>query len=315
MNIVPTSFVIDEFYAPYLSVTLQSIMENAGYENEYLFFVLHLGLSSETMQALKKQVDDFRPSRFSLDFVDCTKYVVAYDFASMIENPMWSKEIFLKLLIPYIFEHYERILYLDSDIIVRADLGNLYEESDERKYPLAAVPEIINISWFYFLKDKPSGKSGKINFSVYDTVKTLPHPESYFCTGVLSINTSRFHALVAMEEILRHATTKKYKLPEQDLLNIICADKVQLLPITYGYPVHNHWLELESLPEKLREEYLLAQADPKIIHFLCKPWTRFFHVEYFYEWWKYATRTPFIGIITQRMRTRKLIGHDSYQGE
>jgi lipopolysaccharide biosynthesis glycosyltransferase len=315
MNIVPTVFAVNDFYAPYLSVTLRSIMENAGHENQYRFFVLHLGLPSQTMSILEEQVGSFDPARFSLDFINCSEHFLAYDFPSVIQLPIWSQEIFLKLLIPWSLGQYEKVLYLDSDIVVCCDLADLCEASDRvenQSHILSAVPELIGISRFHFMHENPPEKVEERDMS--EIIKNLPDTDEYFCTGVLSINTSVFRAIISMEEILKHAATKKYNFPEQDLLNILCAKKVHLLPVTYGYPVHNHWLKLESLPKKLKEEYLSAQCAPKIIHFLCKPWTRFFHVEYFHEWWKYATRTPFIHVITKRMEARKLIGYDTYQG-
>jgi lipopolysaccharide biosynthesis glycosyltransferase len=315
MKEVPTVFVIDDFYVPYLSVTLQSIMENAGHENTYRFFALHLGLPSTTMAVLEEQVCHFASPRFSLDFINCTEYFTAYDFPAMIQCPAWSQEVFLKLLIPWLFEQYEKVLYLDSDVIVCCDLLDLYQAFDvgERKeYVLAATSDLISISWFHFLKENPSAEVGKRFVS--EIINTIPNPDDYFCAGILSVNTADFRTLISLEDLLQHAATKKYRLPEQDLLNILCAGKVYHLPATYGYQVYNHRIKLEIIPEKLSEEHLSAQAAPKIIHFICKPWTRFFHVEYFYAWWKYATRTPFIDVITKRMRARKLIGYDTYQG-
>jgi lipopolysaccharide biosynthesis glycosyltransferase len=315
MNVVPTVFVVNDFYVPYLSVTLRSIMENAGHENRYRFFVLHLGLSSPNMSILKEQVGSFDPARFSLDFINCSEYFVPYDFPAMIRDPAWSQEVFLKLLIPWIFKQYEKVLYLDSDVVVCCDLVDLYEKFDpveNPQYILAATPDLISISWFHFLQENPSEEIGKRVIS--EIIKTLPNPDHYFCAGVLSINTSGFRAQISLKELLEHAATKRYNLQEQDLLNILCANKIQHLSAAYGYQVYNHRIKLDIIPELLREEHLAAQNDLKIIHFICKPWTRFFHVEYFYEWWKYATRTPFIHVITDRMEARKLIGYDTYQG-
>jgi hypothetical protein len=55
------------------------------------------------------------------------------------------------------------------------------------------------------------------------------------------------------------------------------------------------------LPDDLRKEYIAAEQNPKIIHY--KPWIdeqRF--VRYFELFWNYATKTPFIDIIIDRVK-------------
>jgi lipopolysaccharide biosynthesis glycosyltransferase len=312
-NNIPVVLIADEFYAPYLSVTMQSVMENANQQNKYKFYILFADISLDTQNILKNQVRKY--PNFLLEFKDISKLIRDYTFS--IE--MWSREVFFKLIIPYIFMEYEYIIYLDSDVICRIDIAELIDfgiapSPPEDGIVMFAVPEIIQISWYYFLKNNNEKPSKKINMSRFGTSAEISNPENYFCTGILLFKPKEFIAIMDMKDLLSFACSRLFKCVDQDILNIVCDGKTKLFPISYGYEVHNHWMEEDFVPDKYVKDLQLAKENPKIIHFLCKPWTRFFHVEYFYEWWKYATRTPFSDIITQRMNEKKLIGFDTWQG-
>jgi hypothetical protein len=66
-----------------------------------------------------------------------------------------------------------------------------------------------------------------------------------------------------------------------------------------------HSIYEKYLPEKYYSEYLQAQQSPNIIHF--KPYAFWYYIQHFDEFWKYATRTPFVKEIILLMNKNDII--------
>ncbi|MDR0409672.1 MAG: hypothetical protein LBH18_04670, partial [Spirochaetaceae bacterium] len=99
---VPIVLCTDDNYVPFMSVTMQSIMENAK-EGDYKFFILYKEISSSNIEILKNQVEKF--SRFSISFVNVAEY-----FAGQNLKPggHLTVEAYFRLAAPYILTDYKK---------------------------------------------------------------------------------------------------------------------------------------------------------------------------------------------------------------
>ena len=53
-RIIPIFFAIDDSYTPFLAVALQSLIDNASKEYNYLIKILHTNVQEENQKQIKK---------------------------------------------------------------------------------------------------------------------------------------------------------------------------------------------------------------------------------------------------------------------
>jgi lipopolysaccharide biosynthesis glycosyltransferase len=296
-NTIPITFAANDYFAPYMAVMMQSIMENAGVSRTYRFFVLHTDITPATQADLQAQVNRF--AHFGIDFIDVRQHIHNYDFFTA-NRPDLTAEAYFRLLIPELFSQYDRVIYVDGDMICRADISRLYDIELGDKV-LAAARDIVGINQFY-RDGKDAGKQW------WDTKSNMNNPADYYCDGMVVFNIAEFRKMISTEELLHLAISRKWKCHDQDILNYVTQGKTFFLPYTWNFITAEN---TEYIPENLKKEYKKAQESAKIIHFAGvreKPWISPVHLKNFEYFWMYATRTPFINLIITRMSERNLIG-------
>jgi lipopolysaccharide biosynthesis glycosyltransferase len=277
-----------------MAAAMQSIMENSDIKKKYAFFVLHSNISDLTTNKLKKQVDFF--SHFSIDFINVRHSFKSNDF---FINGHVTIETYFRLIIPEVFCDYEKLIYLDGDVVCFIDIAELYKIDLGDKL-LGASKDILGICRYYM-----HYKNKKLEGT---DVITLQNIDNYFNAGLLIINIVQFRRTFTVKELFDFSLSQKWRCHDQDVLNVLCRGRVLLLPLTYNFNKDDH--AAIYLPDNLKNEYLETIKNPKIIHFMGpskKPWNNINHVSYFECFWKYATRTSFIETIINRMYEKRLI--------
>jgi lipopolysaccharide biosynthesis glycosyltransferase len=292
---MPVVFSADNYFVPYMAALIQSIMDNARQPCRYRFFVLHRGISAENRELLRTQVASAPPQKagggeapsFSVDFIDVSAHIKGYRFPTHF----LPVESYFRLLIPYLFE-YEKVIYLDSDMICNADLAELYAVDPGTKLLAACRDDFL-------AGDRGRGHALSIGLNSH---------RDYFNAGMLLINRERFSRSIAMEQLLGLAVSRDWRFCDQDVLNVVCAGQTLILNMEWNAMVTMR--NEDQFPPSLRQEYRRSRADPKITHFAGpKPWDRRFsfgfnpvagkaHLELFL---RYAARTPFIATVRARM--------------
>ncbi len=189
-----------------------------------------------------------------------------------------------RLLIPQILpKDIHKVIYLDSDVIVRRSLLPLWE-TDIDGFALAAV--IDNL-------DSDIGTFNRLRYS-----PSL----GYFNSGVLLLNLKFWRENNIHSEI-RSYMKNHYEdiiFCDQDILNYVLRERKRLLPIKYNfqtcflYSVDNcgfdYW--------KYEKEIMEARKDPVIIHYIFgKPWEEGCNHPYRSTFIKYQNETKWKGCI------------------
>jgi lipopolysaccharide biosynthesis glycosyltransferase len=277
----------DENFMPYVFSAMQSIMENASAKNKYQFFILQQkgGILLNTKKLLKKNLRNF--PQFSLEFVDVTKYIHNYKF----QCGTWAVETMFKLLIPYLFPQYAKIIVLDADIICRVDIAELYQ-IELGRHVLAGVRDLAIIDAYH-----------KQQWPKKDTViAKLARPDDYFNAGVLVFNARTFRKSITLNVLLDLAVAHKWQHNEQDIFNYLYNKKALMLPLDWNFQVNNV-IYSRRLPGPLKAVYVRAQKNPKILHFTLKPHNSYNVSSAWYAvFWKYAAQTPFYGELLERKK-------------
>ena len=291
---VPIIFASDNNYLPYMSATIQSVMENSSQNRKYIFYVLHKEIRAETMDLLKKQVSLF--PQFSIEFINVSHYMSKYN---LFISRHITVETYFRFLIPELFAEYKKVIYLDCDMILCADIAELFDINLEN-HLLAAMRDIDVANGCY----SPEYSEDKKKFSHRQLLSELKNPGEYFCAGMCVFNIELFRKTISVDELFEIAVSRKWDYHDQDILNYVAEGKIFLLSYHWGF--YNTNLT-KHLPKYLQNEYIDAEKNPKIIHFIRKPWTRQTYMPHFESFWKYATRTPFIDVIIERMKSNGFI--------
>lgn len=271
---IPIFFSTDDNYIPYLDVAIRSLIENASKQYKYRIIVLNTGLKEDGVRKVKKNEND----DFKIDFVDISAEVEA--IKSRFKNVYhFSVVTYYRLFISSLFPQYDKVLYLDCDLVVLGDVSKLYN-TELGKNILGAAPEqfVQNTKEFRLYAQKALGVN----------------PDGYVNAGVLLMNLKEFRKCEIEEKFVNLITEYDFDLldPDQAYLNYLCLGKIHVLP--------NGWNK-EPMP-------LVCEGKKNIVHYALykKPWQYddVMDGEYF---WHYAKQSPFYNEIC---RNRQNFGEE-----
>jgi len=278
MSIIPIFFSANDNYVPIMSVMIRSIMENANNERKYEIIILHRDISENGIQKLRKMVAEF--PYFSISF---------FDFSLIIENSKFfisrhiSVETYFRLWIPSRFPQYDKAIYLDGDMVCRADISQLFD-TDISNYLVGGVRDMA-VAWYFQPKKLQNSEFRKI----YEYIQTMENPSDYINAGMLLINCEKIRQIYSEKSIVDTIFSREWQVHDQDIINFLAKDKILHMDYKWNY-MPTKWAQY--LPQNLKDEYFSAKENPKILHF--KPYQYWWYVPFFDEFWKYATRTPFV---------------------
>lgn len=114
--VIPIVLAANDDYAPMVGVTIQSVLTNAKVDDRYHFYILHTNISK--MHQLK--LLHMETSSAQIVFINLTEEMKGIPQEN--SNHL-SIETTYRLFIPELLGQYEKIIYLDCDLIVNADIA------------------------------------------------------------------------------------------------------------------------------------------------------------------------------------------------
>ncbi len=268
----------------YLSVTLQSIIDSSSEKVNYDVVLLVLNHNKDDESLLMSQIKE--KSNFRLRFIDMQLYLSDENNSFFKTHSHFTSATYLRFFIPRIFQNYSRVLYLDSDIVVRSSLIELFDTDLGDNYLAAARDPWVIHSYL------------KGSFKAYfENVLKIEEPTNYFNAGVLLFNLEKFkksdfvHVLI---ETLKNVGTPK--LVDQDILNIVFHNKVKLIDSKWNFTVHAFKVPgiFKNLPVQTFENFYESSKNPHIIHYTSadKPWNSS-NVFLRDQFWESAKNSPY----------------------
>lgn len=267
-NKIPIFFAVDDEYVPFLAVALQSLVENSKKENYYLIKILYTNITDENQEKIKK----YESENINIEFV-CLSYYINKVKDKLYTRDYYSKTTYFRLFIPDLYPQFDKVLYLDSDIVILSDIADLYNV-DMGDNLLAAVPDdvIQTIEVFREYAEKVVG------------VATY---KNYFNAGILLMNLDELRKFNFQEKFLYLLEKVKFSVAQdQDYLNRLCKGRVKLLENTWDrMPIGGDIINRDEL---------------HLIHYnlAFKPW-HFEDILYKEYFWKYAEKTEYIDKILE----------------
>lgn len=266
-KVVPVFYTITDDYAKYAAASINSLMKHANPNRYYRIIIMYDKLTLGNRWRLRNMVTrncaiEFHKMKYNLYMQIIVKYCAKRSgsgdfFASAV--------YYYRAFIARLFLQYEKAIYVDSDTILMADIGEMYDIDLGEDIIAARVdPKVAMVPEF-----------------VKYVEKALDIPaKDYVNSGVLLMNLKKLrkiHYITKMTDLIKEDAD--LVAPDQDYLNVILKGKIKHLD-----------KEWNLQPEG--EDY----ADAKLLHFNLskKPW---YHddVNAGEEFWRAARGTGFVG--------------------
>lgn len=282
----------NNYYVPYVATVLSSILTNSSAKYNYDILLMNKDINPHEQKKLKSIIGD--KSNFSLRFINVSRFEES--FKSLFLRGHFTIETWFRLLLPEILPDYDKVLYLDSDLVVNADIAELYNTNID-KYLLAACHDADTAGLYNGFEPK------KKNYM--DNILKIAKPYDYFQAGVILFNLAEFRKQLKTDETLKFAASYEWELLDQDVLNYLAQGKVKFVDMAWNVMYDWNYIRIKKIvsraPKYLQDEYMTAHANPKIIHYAGpdKPWNNPL-ADYAEAFWKYAKDSGYYEAIIYR---------------
>lgn len=277
MKTVSVVFSFNNAFCELAAGAIGSLIRHASTQYQYDIFIVHDDISIQNQDILNTLIkkDNINIRYIKIDFRKFTNENLSY-------KPKLTKYTFTRLFLHKLFHDIEKILYLDTDIIITSDIAELFNQNLEG-HAIGACPDLISIWGIKTLKTQKIDTSfldisNEYN-SRYDYLKHymgLTDSEicSHFNAGVLLIDLKK--AGGGLNSNLPKLLKKRYWNLDQDILNIIFKNDKKILDQKYNVPA-------SRVSIFINETHKL----PTIIHFIgtkptismCRPMAHYFWEE------------------------------------
>ena len=270
-NMIPIVMICDKNYVVPTCVALTSIILNKN-KDTYLS-VLD-----------KKYFYEFESEKIKVTIIegDMKKLENLHRHKAKNNYCVATEAALLKFEIPYLIADYNKIIYLDGDIICRKDLSGLYNTKLTTQYAAVVMD------------------SGKL----YSHRQLVIESPKYFNSGVMLLNLEKMRLENITEELIKTKREMQDRsLMDQNVLNIVFGMNTKLLPIKYNFlyinllrAEHQNNFTMCELNEMYGTKYDSLDSirkDSVIIHFSSKdkPW-KYYDVRLADEWFGYFMKSP-----------------------
>jgi lipopolysaccharide biosynthesis glycosyltransferase len=281
MSTLPVHVVLasDDGYAKPLAVAGRSLVANLRPGRELEIYILDMGIAEENKAAI---VSSLKGERVTLTWISNAKAGVQ----GLPTFAWFTTATYARLLIPdFLPAHVDRVLYLDSDVIVRKCVGPLYDANLEG-YAALAVPDygaaFVCCPWGLANWFESGRNASDINFNA----------------GVMLINVD----LWRRENVGRNAldyvgSDRHWRNQDQEALNSTIGTRMG--------PIDPRWNQQGEL---FKEECAVVlpwsriavrevRENPWIVHYSLqeKPWIHGCSHPWTSEWFMYLDQTAWSG--------------------
>lgn len=267
---IPIFFTIDDSYAPFLAVALNSAIKNSDLQRGYKAIVLYQDLGADNISRLQAlQTENFKielmPIRANMEALDDR-------MSNRLRCDYFTLTIYFRLFIPSMFPQYDKGIYIDSDVVLTDDIAKLFDIDIGENYigacndlSIADIPPLVAYT------EKAVGVNAK----------------EYINSGVLLMNLKKMRD----DDLEGHflALLNKYHFdsiaPDQDYLNAMCNGKI--------YYLEEKW---DTMPNDAKP----MLTETSLIHYnlFSKPWC-YDGIQYEEQFWNYAQDCGFIDEIRE----------------
>ena len=303
--LVPCVFATDDKFAPYCGASIASLIANADPDRQYALYVFYDVLSQDSIDKL----NSMSTSNVSVE-CRCITPIMEKDRHLLFVHKRQTLATYFRFYTAEELPQYDKVLYLDSDIAILSDIGELYD--------IDIGDNLLGGAVIY--RDRENERKLKEKY-LMDLMGVTP--DKYVNAGILAMNLKAFREDGTKEKCLKYLSDRfalrkselreeliKEKCPadqldatieerfpdylkdhpvlqwmDQDVLNAVCKGRIHFLP--------NGWNTSQFYYE---EDYLAGEdvSDTHLIHYIdrIKPWLVDFRPSHLH-FYKYAQLCPY----------------------
>lgn len=264
---VPLVLAFTPNYFVPVATCIRSVLHHAAPDATFHFICLLTEALPIAMQQLLTGLAD-KTHKFT--FTDLTGKLPD----DVYVDPKYTIAASFRLLLPDLLPQYEKILYIDCDMIFRNDLHMLYHSLDLRDNYMAGV----------FEATLPAQRAHMEAVGC--------KPGTYINSGLLCMNLKQLRADKMVGKFLEAAKVDGLEFPDQDVINQLCQGRILgLAPFwnsirTFLLPQY----KASFLQFYTEQDWQMVQKKGNIHYTGPKPWNRF--TVAFDLWWSYYDRLP-----------------------
>lgn len=265
-DIVPVVMSCNESFVAYLGVLLNSIAAASSAGQNYDIIVLESELSEGSKSTIRAMLDN--RSNFSVRFYNMSPALRQLGSIELHIEGYVPLETYNKIFLADILEGYGKILYIDTDLVVVRDLGELLD-TELWGHPIAASLNLANIH---------AARTGKTikgrHFGRYltDELGVEDHGR-YFQAGVLLLDLGH----PRLETLLAQAIAKLRKIREPIFFDQCIFNSMFYGDVRFVSTKWNHVWYLQdysylkaTVGRETFFDYARSRNDPAIIHYASK---------------------------------------------
>jgi lipopolysaccharide biosynthesis glycosyltransferase len=226
----------DNHYMPLLAGLIKSIEVNHKTAEHIHFFILDDGIYKKNKVKLEESVS---LKVFTIHWIPKDNVIPA-GMSIPYDNSSYPLIIHMRMFIPYFIPaEYEKVIYMDVDMIVNDDISTLWK-TDLQGYTIGAIIDV---------RIRQFGNSHAVeNFKELGFAAET----KYFNTGLLLMNTRQWRENDYTPKVFQciEENTKYANYPDQYGLNVVFANK---------------WLQIDTKWSWSAEEW---NPDASLVHFI-----------------------------------------------
>ena len=296
MKTVSLAFCFNNAYCPLASGAISSLIRHTSNQYQYEIYILQDDISEQNrfMISSLNDKENVNINFVEVDFNKLTQEDIGY-------NSRVTKYTFTRLFLHNIFPNLDKILYLDSDLIVASDVAEIFNQNLDG-YGIGVCLDPITQKGIEKLKiallDKktPGFEEYKYQYDYFSKYLELSDDEiiKYFNAGVLLMDLKK--AGNALDKFLPKLLKKQYYLPDQDILNIIFkSDKKILDPKFNVFDIRT----FDFITKTSKYPVIIHFNGPiKPVDTMARPMA--------YSYWEEVSRTPYYYPAIERFINRQI---------
>ncbi|MBQ6143400.1 MAG: glycosyltransferase family 8 protein [Clostridia bacterium] len=270
---LPIAMALDDNYVYPTIVAITSAMENKNAVNEYTFYLMHPSEfkdeNKEKVKSLEKKYD-----KCHIHFINMGEQFKNANDKGHITTPAYYRLALSDLLV-----NLDKMIWLDGDTLILQDLTQMYD---------------IDMEGLYY--------RGYLDDNVYGAAAFGVETDHYICSGVMLINLKELRKDNMVKRFNDFIKQNNSKLVQHDqtVINVVCADKIGILPPKFGMfnisATKERCIEYSDIliakDKYTHEDMLNALNNLCVLHCVTKPWKEP-DVNLVDLWWYYARKTDF----------------------
>jgi lipopolysaccharide biosynthesis glycosyltransferase len=248
-------FAADGNYAMPLAVAICSVAANCDSRRQLVFTVIQRGIVPDLQEKVEHSLQRTGFPNARIDWMEAKEELVSN---LRIVHRYLTSVIYARLLLPDLLPvEVDKALYLDSDIVVREDLAELWDTDIGERSVFAARDRIGVVS----------ALGGLVNYQELG----IPAEAKYFNSGVLLLNLKKWRESSTGQHILKYLRTHQeiLQMGDQDGLNAVLFDDWGELEFRWN------WQIIPRMHRQGEMNCWAPESDRKsIVHFITseKPW-------------------------------------------